>query len=204
MTDAEGLQDLLARCKTQDRAAFAELFRRYHARVFRSAFLMTRRADAADDITQLVFVELFSAFRRYDPARPFLPWLYRIVHNISADYLKRDRRGADMALPADDGARDALLGPDPDPSPAEQAEQHEAQRAMWLALGRLPVAQRAALVLRYYEGLNEAEMAAALGCRKGTVKSRLQHPAHLSGMPVDPSVQGASITAIPPEGGGDG
>jgi RNA polymerase sigma factor (sigma-70 family) len=212
MAEADELRDLLARCKMQDRAAFAELFRRYHARVFRSAFLMTRRTDAADDITQLVFVELFSAIRRYDLARPFLPWLYRIIHHISVDYLKRDRRGADFALPADDSARDALLGPDPDPSPAEQAEQHEAQRAMWQALGRLPVAQRAALVLRYYEGLNEAEMAAALGCRKGTVKSRLhralhalgdelrRHPTTLGALRTDAS-NNAAINVRPQEGG---
>ncbi len=212
MADTEALRDLLARCKRQDRAAFAELFRLYHARVFRSAFLMTRRVEAADDIAQLVFVELFSAFRRYDPARPFLPWLYRIVHNVSVDYLKRDRRGGDVPLPDAEGARDALLGPDPEPGPAEQAEQHEDERAMWRVLGRLPVSQRAALVLRYYEGLNEAEMAAALGCRRGTVKSRLhralraladelQRQPAVSGLPADGMGGNTALSARPQEGG---
>jgi RNA polymerase sigma-70 factor (ECF subfamily) len=213
MAESNAVQDLLARCKIQDRAAFAELFQQYHARVYRNAFLMTQRAEAADDITQLVFVELFSAFRRYDLARPFLPWLYRIVHNVGVDYLKRDRRGADMPLPAADSARESLLGPDPAPGPAEQAEQREAQRALWQALGRLPVAQRAALVLRYYQGLNEAEMAAALNCRKGTVKSRLhralralgdelrQHPVSLGGLPVESAVSNPAIGVRPQEGG---
>jgi RNA polymerase sigma-70 factor, ECF subfamily len=205
-------QDLLKQCKMQDRTAFAELFRDYHARVFRTAFLMTRSAEAADDITQLVFVELFSAFRRYDLARPFVPWLYRIVHNVGVDYLKRARRGADMPLPAGEGARDALLGPDPEPGPAEQAERREAQRAMWDALGRLPVAHRTALVLRYYEGLNEAEMAAVLGCRKGTVKSRLHRALHAlgdelrqqawrGGVMADGPLGNPTIAVRPQEGG---
>jgi RNA polymerase sigma factor (sigma-70 family) len=212
MVENRAMQDLLTRCKMQDRAAFADLFREYHARVFRTAFLMTQNAEAADDVTQLVFVELFSAFRRYDLARPFLPWLYRIVHNVGVDYLKRARRGADMPLPAGEGARDALLGPDPEPGPAEQAEQREAQRAMWDALGRLPVAQRTALVLRYYEGLNETEMAAVLGCRKGTVKSRLHRALRAlgddlrqqpwrGGLMADGPFGNSAIAVRPQEGG---
>ena len=91
--EAADLQPLLVRCQQQDRAAFGELFNPFHLRVFRSAYLIARRQEAADDITQIVFVELFSAFRRYDLRRPFLTWLYRIVHNVGVDYLKRDRRG---------------------------------------------------------------------------------------------------------------
>ncbi|MBA3346518.1 MAG: RNA polymerase sigma factor [Gemmatimonadales bacterium] len=122
VTDAAEIHSLLEQCQQQDRAAFAELFNRYHVQVFRSAYLITRRQDAADDITQLVFVELFSAFRRFDLRRPFLPWLYRIVHNVSVDYLKRDRRGRALT-PTTDAQFDTLLGPDPTPGPAEQAEQ---------------------------------------------------------------------------------
>lgn len=159
---------LYERCKRQDRAAFAELFERHHARVFRAAFLISRQPDAADDITQLVFEELFTAFRRFDTARPFLPWLYRIIHNVSMDYLRRDRRGT---LPIMDA--DVLLGPDPDPGPADRAEQAETRETVWNAIAQLPDHHRAVLVLRYYAGLNEAEMADALGARRGTVKSRL-------------------------------
>lgn len=175
MAEVNDVRQLLARCQRQDRAAFADLFEHYHPRVFRSAYLITRREDAADDITQLVFVELFSAFRTYDLARPFLPWLYRIVHNVSMDYLKRDRRG-NGTLPLLDP--DTALGPDPDPGPPEQAEQAELRQTIWDALDRLPPHQRAVLVLRYYAGLNEAEMAMSLGIRPGTVKSRLHRAQH--------------------------
>ena len=191
MSDADDLAALLRRCKDQDRAAFAVLFERFHLRVFRSAWLITRRDDAADDITQIVFVELFSAFRTYNLDRPFLPWLYRIVHNVSMDYLRRDGR-AGIVLPLDDA--DTLLGADPDPSPAERVEQAELQQAIWGAMEQLVPYQRAVLVLRYYAELNEAEMAETLQVRKGTVKSRL----HRAQQALAGVIRAATSTSILP------
>ena len=166
------LHSLFERCRRQERDAFAELFAHFRLRVARSAFLIMRREEFVDDVVQLVFVELFTAFPRYDVARPFLPWLYRIVHNVSVDYLKRDRRVL-AVIPTTEAQFDALLGPDPSPGPAEQAEQAELRQAIWQALDYLPVNQRTVLVLSYYGGLNEHEVAAAMGVRPGTVKSRL-------------------------------
>jgi RNA polymerase sigma-70 factor (ECF subfamily) len=177
MADAAEMRPLLERCQLQDRAAFAELFNCYHVQVFRSAYLITRRQDAADDITQLVFVELFSAFRRFDLRRPFLPWLYRIVHNVSVDYLKRDRHGRTLTA-TPEAQLDTLIGPDPAPGPAEQAEEAELRRAIWEAMDRLPVHQRSVLVLSYYDDLSEHELAVILGVRPGTVKSRLHRARH--------------------------
>jgi RNA polymerase sigma-70 factor, ECF subfamily len=177
MTDAPDLNALFRRCTAQDRAAFAELFRHYHRRVFGSALFITHREDAAEEIVQLVFIELFTAFRRFDPERPFLPWLYRIIHDVSMDYLRRDRRGTHLPLPTTEWRLDALLGADPDPGPAEHAERSELHAEIWRALERLPPDHRAVLVLRHYSQLSEAEMAQALGCRRGTIKSRL-HRAH--------------------------
>ena len=116
MADAADMRPLLERCQRHDRAAFAELFEQYHQRVFRSAYVIAHRQEAADDITQLVFVELYSALRRFDLNRPFLPWLYRIVHNVSVDYLKRNRRAGET-IPTTDAHLDALIGSGPQPWP---------------------------------------------------------------------------------------
>jgi len=89
------------------------------------------------------------------------------------DYLRRDRRGAHLPLPTTDWQLDALLGADPDPGPAERAERAELHDEIWRALERLPPDHRAVLVLRHYSQLSEAEMAQALQCRRGTIKSRL-------------------------------
>lgn len=172
MPDAANMHSLLERFQRQDRAAFAELFQMYHLRVFRSAYLIAHHREAADDITQLVFIELFSALRRFDLSRSFLPWLYRVTHNVSVDYLKRNRRSGDT-VPVSDAHLDALLGPDPGPGSADHTEQAELRRAIWQAMERLSVDQRSVLVLCYYADLHEQEMANALGVRPGTIKSRL-------------------------------
>ncbi len=164
---------LLTRCTRQDPAAFAALFEQHQLRVYRSAFALTHSADAAEEITQLVFVELFSALRRFDPARPFLPWLYRIIHNVSMDYLRRVGRRRECALPEMPDQVDALMGPDPAPDPLEQVERAELEQETWQSLMRLSHEHRAVLVLRYYDGLSVPEIAQTLQCRAGTVKSRL-------------------------------
>jgi len=60
MVDATDVRPLLEQCQGHDRIAFAELFERYHQRVFRSVYVIAPRSEAADDIMQLVFVELFA------------------------------------------------------------------------------------------------------------------------------------------------
>ncbi len=111
-------------------------------------------------------MELFTAIRRFDPDRPFAPWLYRIVVNIS---LKEVRRCDQRRLPLEEAAD----LPSIDPLPDLIAEEAEARRFIWAAVRTLTPKQRAAVVLRYYRGFSEAEMAVSLGCRRGTVKSRL-------------------------------
>jgi RNA polymerase sigma factor (sigma-70 family) len=135
-----------------------------------SASIIARRQDAAYDIRHLVLVERSSALHRFDPNRPFLPRLYRIIHNISVDHLKRNRCIGET-IPAMDAHLDASIGPDPSPSPADHAEQAELRRAIWQAVGRLPLSQRSVLMLCYCA--DQREMTVALRVRPGTVKSWL-------------------------------
>ena len=87
--------------------------------------------------------------------------------NIS---LKELRRRHHRSLPLDEAAADL---PSLDPLPDLIAEESEVRKSIWTAIQALSPKQRAAVVLRYYHGFSEAEMAVALGCRRGTVKSRL-------------------------------
>ena len=148
-----------------------------------------RREEYVDDVVQLVFVELFTAFPRYDVARPFLPWLYRIVYNVCMDYLKRNTRDHRFTVPLTTAFEEAVRQPDSTPGPAELAERSELRRAISTALERLPVKQRSVIVLRYYEDLSEAEMAEVLQCRPGTLSRASLRP---------PGAQGGT-----PAGGGD-
>lgn len=167
--------ELAQHARAGDRESLAALFARHHARVFRAAYLITRDPEAADDIVQLVFLELFGALGAFDPRRPFVPWLYRIVHNVSVDYLKRDRYRQPTVRLADTT-----------PGPSREIERAEARFEVRPALDRLSAEHREVLVLRYYVGLPEREMAAALGVRVGTVKSRLHRALRALGAALEP------------------
>ena len=160
-------REAILRCQDGDLMGLEVLFELHRARVLRTAYGIVGRHHLAEDVTQQVFVELFTAIGRFDPERPFAPWLYRIVVNIS---LKELRRRHLRSLPLEEAAADL---PSPDPLPDLIAEESEVRRSIWTAIQSLSPKQRAAIVLRYYHGFGEAEMAVALGCRRGTVKSRL-------------------------------
>ena len=134
--------------------------------MLRTAYGIVGSHELAEDVIQHVFVELFTSIKRFDGTRPFAPWLYRIVVNISLKELKRrDRHNLPL--------QEANSLASPDPPPDLLVEESEARRSIWTAIQSLKPKQRAAVVLRYYHGFSEAEMAVALGCRRGTVKSRL-------------------------------
>ena len=154
-------------CQDGDLAGLEVLFELHRLGVLRTAYGIVGNHHLAEDVTQQVFVELFTAMRRFDPERPFAPWLYRIVVNISLKELRRRRH---RSLPLEEAAADL---PSLDPLPDLIAEESEVRKAIWAAVQSLSPKQRAAVVLRYYHGFSEAEMAVALGCRRGTVKSRL-------------------------------
>ena len=156
----------ILRCQQGDLTGLEVLFELHRLAVLRTAYGIVRRHHLAEDVTQQVFVELFSAIKRFDRRRPFAPWLYRIVVNISLKELRRrDHRSLSLEEAAD--------LPSFEPMPDHTAEEAEARRSIWAAIRALSPKHRAVVVLRYYHGFSEAEMAVALGCRRGTVKSRL-------------------------------
>jgi len=162
-------EELLARIgATQDREAFAELFRRYAGRI--RAFLLKSGAEpgAADETTQEVFVSVWRRAGGYDPARASAAtWLYAITRNRRIDMIRRRSR------PEPD-PDDPLFAPDP-PVPPERALSNETRDdAVRQALEDLPEAQRSIVLMAFYEGLTHAEIAAAVDLPLGTVKSRLR------------------------------
>ena len=181
-------REAILRCQGGDLEGLEVLVELHQSAVLRTAYGVVGNSHLAEDIAQQVFVGLFTAIRRFDPGRPFAPWLYRIVVNISLKELRRrDNRNLPLEGVVDEPqSRDTL--------PDLVAEESEARRAMWEAVQSLSPKQRAAVVLRYYHGFSEAEMAVALGCRRGTVKSRL-HSAlrRLESLLRDSGTQGHSL-----------
>ena len=131
-------------------SGLAELYRREYAPMVRLAHLLTGSNEAAEDVVQDSFVRLYRSWHRADQPGAYLR---TIVVNRCRSWHRRQRM-----------ERDRLPRPVPDIVDAEARELLD-------ALGRLGLRQRTALVLRFYADLSEADVAQALGCRPGTVKS---------------------------------
>ena len=162
--------ELVARAKSGDVSAYEELVRRYQRLAFRVACVVAGDAEEAEDVAQVAFVNAWSALPRFRTGAPFQPWLLRIVANEAKNRgiaAGRRRRFA-LSLAVDEERRSAVADP---PDEAVVA----AERSAWLVaqLNRLRETDRTVLTLRYVLDLSEAEIAATLGCRRGTVKSRL-------------------------------
>jgi RNA polymerase sigma-70 factor (ECF subfamily) len=189
-TPDSALLDLAA---AGDLEAFAALFRRYQQVVYRFARAMTGSDDAADDITQEVFVALLTKAGRYDPARAaFGTYLYGMVRNLSRARLRRDSRR--LSLESFVLGNDDTLFDDP----ASRIENDETMAAMRRALGRLPSRYRELIVLCDLHGLSYQEAAAVVDASVGAVRSRLHRGRQLLKLKFVSASRSASPRAVQP------
>ncbi|MBW3561183.1 MAG: SigE family RNA polymerase sigma factor [Actinobacteria bacterium] len=151
------------RARSEDKAeSFAEVFNAHHRRAVRLAYLLTSDANVAEDVVAEAFANVWVKWDkgRVDDVGPYLR--RAVVNNIRS----RHRRKVVAMREAERRSGDARGVRTYDEDAADRDE-------LWQALQRLPDRQRAAIVLRYYEDLSEADTAEALGVSVGTVKSQV-------------------------------
>lgn len=160
---------LIAACRAGDREAFRQLFECYKDRAYSIALhFLGGDTAAAEDVTQEVFVRLFTRIGQFHGNADFGTWLYRLVANACVDEQRRRRRlvsWGDREERSDGGTElpdDERLHLQLDVVPSIQA-----------ALAALPPALRSTILLRYFDELSYDEMARTLACSPGTVASRL-------------------------------
>jgi RNA polymerase sigma-70 factor (ECF subfamily) len=170
--DAEpGDVALLAEAGRGDFEAFGTLYRRHQQRVYRFARAMTGSNDAAEDITQEVFVVLLTNAGRFDPARAaFTTYVYGIVRNLSRHRMRKTRTGPSIDELMRDG-RDVDLGADEDP--ARLVEGAELAGVVRRALASLPSRYRELIVLCDLHDLSYEEAGVVVHASVGAVRSRL-------------------------------
>lgn len=145
-----------------------EIVRTHSARVYRLAYRLTGNPYDAEDLTQDVFVRVFRSLSTYTPGT-FEGWLHRITTNLFLDQVRRKQRIRFDAL--GDDAADRLPGREP--TPAQAYDDHHFDGDVQQALDSLAPDFRAAVVLCDIEGLSYEEIAATLGIKLGTVRSRI-------------------------------
>ena len=160
---------LLQRAARGDPDAFALVYRRYKDVVYRFARAMTGSTDAAEDVTQEVFVALIRDVSKYDASRAsFSTYVYGIVRNLTRERLRRDRRL--LSLDAVPMLRRAHTGGD---GPLDQLECAQRAALVRRALRELPWRYREVIVLCDLHALSYGEAAAVVRVSVAAVRSRL-------------------------------
>jgi RNA polymerase sigma-70 factor (ECF subfamily) len=164
-TDTE--DRLVQRAKKGDAEAYGEIVTRYQALAQRTAYVILRDADAAQDAAQEAFVKAYRSLDRFREGAPVRPWLLRIVANEAINRAKAASRHREVDLEV------ASSAPSDVASPEAQALATERRELLVHALNDMKEDDRIVIAYRYFFDLTEAEMADALGIARGTVKSRL-------------------------------
>lgn len=196
----------IARLKRGDIEALEVLVHIYQLKAVRAACLIVDDPMLAEDIVQNAFIRAGERIGQFDDQRPFGPWFLRSVVNDAVKAARRQERLVSLDADENEAAFDFK---DPAPLPEELVESDETSRAIWVSLKSLPPNQRSAIVLRYYLGLSEDEMAKKMNSPAGTIKywlhaarKRLKELLHLIESPEPmPTLNRPSLVEDEPETG---
>jgi RNA polymerase sigma-70 factor (ECF subfamily) len=191
----------IERLKGGDPGGLESLIKAHQVMAVRAAYLICRDRPLAEDVVQGAFVKAYERIETFDGRRPFGPWFTRMVVNDAIKAASRRER----TTRHEGGSPDALLE-DPGTSPHDLLEEAEERRRVWAALAKLPPAQRAAVVQRYYLGMSEAEMAGNEDSPPGTIKWRLHAARRRLSKLLRPQFREEPVSVLSKdatEGGGD-
>jgi RNA polymerase sigma-70 factor, ECF subfamily len=172
LTGSEGA-DLVRRCRAGDGSAWEQIVAGYSRRIFNLAYRFTSSVEAAEDLTQEVFVRIYRTLEQYDPKHGDLSnWLMRLARNlIIDDYRHRQRNPQDSY--AEDVEDHAFHLRSVGGSQQKEIERRELARQVQEGIDKLPPDLRTCVILRDIEELSYQEIVELLKIPEGTVKSRI-------------------------------
>ncbi len=150
----------------QDTEAFGELYRRYVKKIYNYVYYRTNNHHDAEDLTARVFYRAMAHIDSYtDRGIPFSAWLYRIAHNLVANWHRDHGRRQIISL-------EEYIGNElPAEAPEHSAESGEEREALLSAIRNLPEDRQQLLILKYVEHLSNAEIGEIMNRTEGAVKS---------------------------------
>lgn len=158
-------EDLIRRAK-HDADAFGELYERYVDRIYNYIFYRVGDVAEAEDLTARVFYQALGHIGSYKSRGvPFAAWLYRIAHNLIANWYRERSRHKNIRLD------DITALPARSTSPQQYVEQNEETQILLCAIRKLSARQQQLLILKFSEQLSNEEIGRLLGCSEGAVKA---------------------------------
>jgi RNA polymerase sigma-70 factor (ECF subfamily) len=141
----------------------------YSRKVFNMAYQFSGSTQEAEDMTQEIFLKLYSSLRKYDFARNFTAWLLTLTKNHLIDEYRRTKWERTQR----DEFNDQVIAQDAFASPEKSLGREENKKLVWESLGRLSPEIRMAVIFRDIQGRTYEEIAESQGLPLGTVKSRV-------------------------------
>ncbi len=175
MPDTEFKEEqVLLRASEGDRDAFGELYEHYIERIFNYVYYRTGNLHDAEDLTARVFQRAMNHIRNYtDRGVPFSAWLYRIAHNLVANWHRDRSRRQEIPL------NELPVVPSKEDRPETTLVRSQEQDALLRLIRQLPPERQHLLILKFVENLSNAEIGQIMGRSEGAVKS-LYHRTLLS------------------------
>jgi RNA polymerase sigma-70 factor (ECF subfamily) len=161
----------VAQARDGDSGAFRVLVERHSRNLFRLAYRMTGHQEDAEDVVQETFLRAYRQLAKFDDRASFGTWLYRIAANCSLDLIRARKRRSENQESPEEGTPDPMqLLADGGPTPERLALSGEVERRVAGALDDLSEMERAAFVLRHYEGMCIDDISRTLGVQPNAAK----------------------------------
>ncbi len=165
MTAFTNEKELVEQAKT-DPEAFGILYERYVNKIYTYIYYRTGNHHDAEDLTAKVFHQALSHIGRYkDKGHPFSAWLYRIAHNLVANWHRDQKKRRTVSL------EDVQLVSSKSSNPYHSTAKNEETSLLLQAINQLPPIRQQLLIMKFIDGLSNAEIGAILNRSEGAVKS---------------------------------
>ena len=152
---------------------FEELVRRYQRPISAYVYRMVGDYESALDLTQEIFIKVYSSLSRYRAEFKFSTWIYKIAHNAAVDHLRRTATREQSLVVGHDGDQFDLPVESGRPSPEQESERKERRGEIESVVRTLPGNYRELIILRHSQDLSYEEIVEVTGLPLGTVKNRL-------------------------------
>lgn len=165
---------VVAQVLAGDRDAFRVVVERHSHSLFRLAFRMTGNEQDAEDVVQETFLRAYRRLDRFESRSSFSTWIYRIAVNCSLDYSRKRRQEEESRVTPEPEAPDPVLSlPSTNPSADRLMMSAEVREKVEATMSTLSEKERAAFVLRHFEGLSIEEVARTMGLRANAAKNNI-------------------------------
>ena len=165
--------DLVATAVSGIEGSFEELVRRYQRPISAYVYRMVGNYESALDLTQEIFIKVYSSLQRYRSEFKFSTWIYKIAHNAAIDHLRRTSTREQSLVMGPENDQFDLPLESKRPSPEQESERKERRGEIESVVRTLPANYRELIILRHSQDLSYEEIVEVTGLPLGTVKNRL-------------------------------